>query len=69
VDRDEWLREFCRRIGVDPPSPEEANALLALAGTAAHASERPAAPLACWAVGRSGRSAAELREIAKQISP
>jgi hypothetical protein len=69
MDREEWLREFCERIGVDPPSPEEARALLELAATAAHDSERPAAPLACWAAGRSGRAAAELGQIAKQINP
>lgn len=69
MNREEWLREFCERIGVDPPSPEEAEALLALAATAAHDSERTAAPLACWVAGRSGRAAAELGEVAKQINP
>ncbi|HEY0317322.1 MAG TPA: DUF6457 domain-containing protein [Solirubrobacterales bacterium] len=69
MTRDEWLRAFCERIGVDPPSAEETRALLALAATAAHDSERPAAPLACWAAGRSGRPAAELGEIAASINP
>jgi hypothetical protein len=69
MSREEWLGEFCVRIGVDPPSREEMGALLKLAATAAHASERPAAPLACWAAGRSGRDAAELNEIAERISP
>lgn len=67
--RDEWLADFCERIGVDPPSKEEVVALLDLAATAAHSSERTAAPLACWAAGRSGRSAAELSEIAKEVAP
>jgi hypothetical protein len=69
MSREEWLHAFCERIGVDPPSAEEMGALLALAATAAHDSERPAAPLACWAAGRSGRPAAELREIASAIKP
>lgn len=67
--RDEWLAEFCARLGVEPPSKEEVVALLDLAATAAHSSERTAAPLACWVAGRSGRLAAELGEIAKQVAP
>ncbi|HVO55265.1 MAG TPA: DUF6457 domain-containing protein [Solirubrobacterales bacterium] len=69
MDREEWVQQFCRQIGVDPPSAEEIEALLELAATAAHSSERPAAPLACWAAGRSGLAASELQEIAERISP
>jgi hypothetical protein len=69
VDREEWVKAFCQQIGVDPPSAEEIEALLELAATAAHSSERPAAPLACWAAGRSGLDAAELQEIAERIAP
>jgi hypothetical protein len=68
MNRDEWVKAFCERIGVDPPSPEEVDELLQLAATAAHSSERPAAPLACWAAGRSGRPAAELQQIADEVS-
>jgi hypothetical protein len=68
VDREEWVQAFCERIGVEPPSPEEADELLQLAAIAAHSSERPAAPLACWAAGRSGRPAAELKAIADEIA-
>jgi hypothetical protein len=68
LNREEWLRAFCERIGVEPPSKEEAAELLELAATAAHDSERPAAPLACWAVGRSDRSVAELGRIAREVS-
>ncbi len=69
MTRDEWLAFFCERIGVEPPSAEEIDALLELAAVAAHASERPAAPLACWAAGVTGRSPAELREIAREVNP
>lgn len=68
MDRDDWVRAFCERIGVEPPNPAEADELLALAATAAHSSERTAAPLACWAAGRSGRPAAELQAIADEIA-
>jgi hypothetical protein len=67
--RDEWLAEFCKRLGLEPPGKEEVVALLDLAATAAHASERTAAPLACWVAARSGRSAKVLNEIAKEIAP
>jgi hypothetical protein len=67
--RDEWLAGFCGRLGLEPPSKEEVVALLDLAATAAHSSERTAAPLACWVAGRSGRPLAELGEIAAETAP
>ncbi|MFL5897899.1 MAG: DUF6457 domain-containing protein [Solirubrobacterales bacterium] len=66
--RDEWLDNFCERLGLEPPSKEEVVALLDLAATAAHSSERTAAPLACWVAGRSGRPASTLNEIAKEVA-
>lgn len=69
MNREEWLRDFCARVGIEPPSAEEAERLLELAAVAAHASERPAAPLACWAAGRSARPAAELLEAAREVNP
>jgi hypothetical protein len=69
VRRDEWLADFCERLGLEPPSREEVVALLDLAATAAHSSERTAAPLACWIAGRSGRPLEELGEIAAEVAP
>jgi Domain of unknown function (DUF6457) len=66
---EEWLREFCGQIGVDLPTEEELAQLLELAAIAAHGSERPAAPVACWAAGKTDRSPGELLEIAGQINP
>ena len=40
-------------LGVAPPSEADIGVLLELAGTAAHASERTAAPSSCW-LGRDG---------------
>jgi len=67
--REAWVRAFCAEIGVDAPTAEEEAELLELASIAAHSSERPAAPLACWAAGKSGRSPGELRDIARRINP
>ena len=42
--------------------------LLDLAGVAAHASERTAAPIACWLVGQSGLDAATALERAERVT-
>jgi Domain of unknown function (DUF6457) len=68
MTRDQWIAAFARQAGVEAPSPQEIRELLDLAGTAAHASERTAAPLACWIAGRAGLSLGELREIADGVS-
>jgi len=67
VTRDEWIASFSRHAGVEAPSLEEIRELLELAGTAAHASERTAAPLACWIAGRSEIPIPELRAAAAGI--
>jgi hypothetical protein len=67
VTRDEWIAAFAREAGVQCHSPEEVRELLELAGTAAHSSERTAAPLACWIAGRAGLSLEELRALAGRI--
>jgi hypothetical protein len=65
----EFLEAFSAETGVPAPSPEQTTTLLELASIAAHASERLAAPLACWMAGVSGRPAAELLEAARRIAP
>ena len=60
----EWIAEFAAKLGIDPPDQATVEELLALAGDAAHASERVAAPIACFLVGRSGIDPAAARQIA-----
>jgi hypothetical protein len=67
MTRDEWIAAFAAQAGVERPSTEEIRELLELAGTAAHSSERTAAPLACWIAARSDLSLAELRAIAERV--
>jgi hypothetical protein len=67
MSADEWIAAFAARLGVDPPDPAAVETLLALAGTAAHASERVAAPIACFLVGTAGVDAAEAHRIAKTL--
>ena len=50
----EWIAAFAAELGVDVPDEKTIETLLDLAGVAAHASERIAAPIACYLVGRAG---------------
>ncbi len=63
----EWIDAFAAELGVDPPGDEEVDAILELAATAAHSSERIAAPVACWIGGRVGASIEELRAAAGRV--
>ncbi|HZO79496.1 MAG TPA: DUF6457 domain-containing protein [Solirubrobacteraceae bacterium] len=64
----EWLAEFAAKLDVDAPTAAEFSALLDLAAEAAHASERVAAPVACWVAAKAGRSPEEALEIAREVS-
>ncbi len=64
---EEWIDRFAALIGEDPLSATTRGELLELAATAAHASERIAAPIACYLAGRTGRPVAELAELASEV--
>jgi hypothetical protein len=55
----DWLDRYAAAVGMPAPSPEEVTALLSLAATAAHASHRQAAPVACWLAAQAGLSPAD----------
>jgi hypothetical protein len=59
-----WLVDFAEQLGIEAPSEAEVDAILALAATAAHASERTAAPVACWLAARAGIAPDEAGELA-----
>jgi hypothetical protein len=50
----EWIDAFAAAIGAESPDDATVDQLLELAATAAHSSERTAAPIACWLAGRAG---------------
>jgi hypothetical protein len=62
-----WVATFAERLGVDPPDDETVATLLELAGVAAHASHRTAAPLACWLVGRAGATTGDALATARSV--
>jgi hypothetical protein len=65
---DAWLARFARELGVDAPDPETVTLLLDLAGEAAHASERTAAPIACFLVGLAHTSPAHALATASTVT-
>ena len=67
VSAEQWIEGFAHEIGATAPSPKEFGAILKLAATAAHASERTAAPVACWLAGASGRPLEEMQELAARV--
>jgi len=69
MKREEWIAEFAAAIGAEAPDPGTVDELLDLAAVAAHASERTAAPIACYLAGRDGRPIDELKAIADDVAP
>jgi hypothetical protein len=67
LTRDEWIEQFAELAGTESPAPEQVGAILKLAAVAAHASERTAAPVACYIAGATGRPLDELIELAERV--
>jgi hypothetical protein len=64
----EWLAAYAEKLGIPDPTPQDVEAVLALAGVAAHASERIAAPVACWLTAQAGVAPGEAMELAQEVS-
>ncbi len=65
----EWIDAYAAALGVTPPTEDEVEAILRLAGEAAHASERTAAPVTCWVAAAAGRSIEDALAVARTIVP
>jgi Domain of unknown function (DUF6457) len=64
----EWIEVFCQRVGIDAPDDATTAQILRLASVAAHASERTAAPVACYLAGTSGRQLDDIERAAESVS-
>ena len=64
----DWLAGFAAEVGTAPPTREEQDMLLELAGIAAHASERTAAPITCWMAARAGVEPGDALAIGKRLA-
>lgn len=62
-----WIERYAAEVGVLPPSTSEVEMLLELAGSAAHASERIAAPITCWLAARAGLTSQEALVVARRL--
>jgi len=65
---EQWIEAFAAAMARPAPSAEERKAVLELASVAAHASERRAAPIACWLAAASGLSLDEALVLARELA-
>jgi hypothetical protein len=68
MNANEWLAAYAERLGTTPPSTEEFKTILDVAAEAAHASERVAAPAACWVAARAGVELDEALRVARDLA-
>jgi len=64
----DWIDAYAAKLGIATPSDDELDAILDLAAEAAHASERIAAPVACWLSAKAGRPLEESLALAREIA-
>jgi hypothetical protein len=65
---EEWITQFAEALGRPAPDAADVQTLLKLASVAAHASERRAAPIACWLAATVGRPPDEALALAEALS-
>jgi hypothetical protein len=68
TDAGDWIRRYAEALGVEPPDDSTIDILLELAGVAAHASERTAAPITCYLVGQAGIEAAQALDLGRRLA-
>lgn len=68
IDARTWIDRYADALGVDPPSDAEVSTLLDLAGVAAHAAERTAAPITCWMATKAGVTPAAALAVAQELA-
>jgi Domain of unknown function (DUF6457) len=67
MDAQSWVTAYAERLGTAAPSENEFQDILDLAAEAAHASERVAAPVACWVAAKAGVSLTDALAAARAI--
>jgi Domain of unknown function (DUF6457) len=65
----EWIHAYAATTGISPPSQDDVDVLLQLAGVAAHASERTAAPITCWIAATAGLTPTRALALAESMRP
>jgi hypothetical protein len=65
---EQFIEAYAAALGRPAPTGEEFEAILKLASVAAHASERKAAPVACWLAAQTDLSLDEALVLAQELS-
>jgi Domain of unknown function (DUF6457) len=65
---EQWIEAYAAALGQPPPSEAAINEVLKLASVAAHASERKAAPVACWLAAQAGVPLDEALVLAQELA-
>ena len=65
---EQWIESFAAALGLPASTEADREAVLKLASVAAHASERRAAPIACWLAAQAGVSLDEALVLAQELS-
>lgn len=68
VDPHQWLRTLATALDTEPPTQDQIDDLLSLAGTAAHTAERWVAPISCWLLARAGMPTDEGRALVERLA-
>jgi hypothetical protein len=68
TDAATWIHDFALAASATELSEHDRQSILALAGVAAHSSERLAAPLTCWVAAAAGLSPDAALEIARSVA-
>lgn len=67
ADAAAYVNRFAAAIDAPPLTEQEMEDILELAGVAAHASVRQAAPLACWVAARAGLDPDETLSVLRSL--
>jgi hypothetical protein len=68
LDTRGWLDRYTAALGLTPITDDQIETLLSLAGIAAHASERTAAPVSCYLAAVAGVPLADAVEVARRLA-
>lgn len=68
ADPHAWVEAMAAELGTAPPDQATIDAILELAGVAAHASERWTAPVTCWLAATAGTTPEAAIAVARRLA-
>jgi Domain of unknown function (DUF6457) len=67
MTREQWLAASASATHTEVPTTDDIDAMLELAGVAAHTSDRTAAPITCWMAAAAGLPPSRALALARSI--